>query len=49
MKSELKHHKTYSKDPMDNDELLPNAVRTAMMLADTGTSMRIVREPTFRK
>jgi hypothetical protein len=49
MKSELKHHKTYSKDPMDNDELLPNAVRTAMMLADTGTSMRIVREPTLRK
>jgi len=49
MKSESKHHKTSSKDPMDNDELLPNAVRTAMMLADTGTSMRIVREPTFRK
>jgi hypothetical protein len=34
---------------MNNDELLLNAVRTAMMLADTGTSMRIVREPTFRK
>jgi hypothetical protein len=34
---------------MDNGELLSNAVRMAMMLADTGTSMRIVREPTFRK
>lgn len=49
MKNESKHHKTSSKDPMGNDELLPHAVRTALMLADTGTSMRILREPTFRK
>jgi len=45
MKSESKHHKTSSKDPMGNDELLPHAVRTALVLADTGTSMRIVRGP----
>ena len=45
MKSESKHHKTSSKGPMGNDELLPHAVRTALMLADTGTSMRIVRGP----
>jgi hypothetical protein len=35
---------------MDNFELIPPlAVRTAIMLEDTGASMRIGREPTFRK
>jgi hypothetical protein len=49
MKSESKRHKTYSKGPMGNGELLLHAVRSAMMLADTGISMHIVREPAFRK
>ena len=43
MKSESKHHKTSSKDPMGNDELLPHAVRTALMLASFAASFAAIR------